>query len=172
MIAGLLQVDRGYNANSRIQPQKLELAAICRDAIEQLGSRFHAKAQHIEKDIPKDLPYVYADPQKLHQVLINLLDNANKYTPEGGSIRICGLHRTAQKVQVSICDTGPGIPEDNRDCIFEDGFRLQRDQTKEGYGIGLSLCQRIVRAHYGQIWVDQGPNGGSCFHFTLPVYPT
>jgi two-component system clock-associated histidine kinase SasA len=171
MIAGLLQVERGNDANFHIQPQKLELAPLCQDAIEQLSDRFHAKAQQVEKDVPKDLPHVYCDPQKVHQVLMNLLDNATKYTPEGGFIRLSCLHRTTQKVQVSVCDTGLGIPEDNRDYIFEDGFRLQRDEAKEGYGIGLSLCQRIVRAHYGQIWVDPAPNGGSCFHFTLPVYP-
>jgi two-component system clock-associated histidine kinase SasA len=78
------------------------------------------------------------------------------------------LHRTLQKVQVSVCDNGPGIPSENRDRIFEERFRLKRDQDKDGYGLGLSLCQRIIRAHYGQIWVDSSPNG-SCFHFTLPV---
>ena len=86
-------------------------------------------------------------------------------------IRISGLHRTTQKVQISVCDNGPGIPEENRDRIFEERFRLERDAHHEGYGIGLSLCQRIIRAHYGQVWVDSPPTGGSCFHFTLPVYP-
>ncbi|MGL5922509.1 ATP-binding protein, partial [Chroococcidiopsis sp.] len=59
---------------------------------------------------------------------------------------------------------------ENYDRIFEERFRLKRDEAKDGYGIGLALCQRIIRAHYGQIWVDSAPNGGSCFHFTLPVY--
>jgi two-component system, OmpR family, clock-associated histidine kinase SasA len=72
-------------------------------------------------------------------------------------------------VQISICDNGPGIPTDKRELVFEDRFRLQRDVDQEGYGIGLSLCQKIIRAHYGQIWVDSVPSQGSCFHFTLPV---
>jgi two-component system, OmpR family, clock-associated histidine kinase SasA len=105
-------------------------------------------------------------------VLINLLDNAIKYTPDGGSIEISMLHRTSQKIQVSISDTGPGIPPENQVRIFEEQFRLERDEQEDGYGIGLALCQRIVRAHYGQIWVDSSPDRGSCFHFTLPVYPT
>jgi len=171
LITGLLQVDCGSESQFRIQPQKLELGPICQDAIAQLSDRSDAKSQHIEKDVPKDLPDVYGDPDRIHQVLVNLLDNAIKYAPEGGTIRISGLHRTTQKVQVSVCDNGPGIPEDNRKRVFEDRFRLQRDKTKEGYGIGLSLCQRIIQAHYGQIWVDSPPSGGSCFHFTLPVYP-
>ncbi|QYO68792.1 hypothetical protein JVX88_33195 [Leptolyngbya sp. 7M] len=98
------------------------------------------------------------------------MDNAIKYTPANGKINVAILHRTTQKVQVSICDTGPGIPSDNQQHIFGDRFRLQRDQAMEGYGIGLALCKRIVQAHYGQIWVDSEPNHGSCFHFTLPVY--
>lgn len=171
MIAGLLQVDHGTAAELRIQPQKLELGPLCQDAINHLSNRIHAKSQHVETDIPNDLPYVYGDQERVLQVLMNLLDNAIKYTPEEGTIRISGLHRTTQKVQVSISDTGPGIPEENRDRVFEDRFRLQRDEAKDGYGIGLSVCQRIIRAHYGQIWVDSAPTGGSFFHFTLPVYP-
>jgi two-component system clock-associated histidine kinase SasA len=135
-----------------------------------MQEQFQAKSQIVETDIPQDLPAVHADSELVRQVLINLLDNANKYTPKGGKIQVSMLHRTTQKVQVSVCDTGPGIPKENRDRIFENHFRLKRDQGKDGYGIGLSLCQRIIRAHYGRIWVDSSPKGGGCFHFTLPIY--
>ncbi len=171
MIAGLLQVARGTAAGLHIQPQKLELGKLCHDVIAQLSDRVSAKFQGIRTDIPNDLPCVYADLERVGQVLMNLLDNAIKYTPERGIICISGLHRTTQKVQISVCDTGPGIPEENRDHIFEERFRLESDAAKEGYGIGLSLCQQIIRAHYGQLWVDSPPTGGACFHFTLPVYP-
>jgi len=172
MIAGLLQAARGSAAELNIQPQKLELKQLCHDVLTQLSDRANDKNQKVETDIPHDLPRIYADQERVRQVLINLLDNAIKYTPTNGTIRVSALHRTTQKIQLSICDTGPGIPEENRDRIFENHFRLERDQAKDGYGIGLCLCQRIIRAHYGQIWVDCPPTGGSCFHFTLPVYPT
>ncbi|YAF95425.1 MAG: histidine kinase [Nodularia sp. CChRGM 3473] len=172
MIADLLQVGRGNDTELPITPQKLEIGTLCLDVLEELRDRYIAKSQQIETDIPKDLPNVYADPERLRQVLTNLLDNAIKYTPEGGKISIAGLHRTTQKVQFSIGDTGPGIPIENRDRIFENHFRLQRDEGIDGYGIGLCLCQRIIRAHYGQIWVDSAPNNGAWFHFTLPVYPS
>ena len=172
MITDLLQVARGTSAELRIQPQNLELGSLCQTVLDHLSRCFQAKSQHVETDIPKDLPCVYADPERIHQVLTNLLENAIKYTPPGGTVRVSGLHRTTQKVQISISDTGPGIPEDKREQIFSERFRLQRDEAKEGYGIGLYLCQRIVRAHYGQIWVDSTANGGAHFHFTLPVYPT
>ncbi|KOP28054.1 histidine kinase [Hapalosiphon sp. MRB220] len=171
MITDLLQV--GRNNNDRefpVKPQKTNLGQLCLDVLEELSDRYTAKSLKVEKDIPKDLPLVYADPERIRQVLINLLDNAIKYTPEGGTITVAGLHRTTQKVQFSIGDTGPGIPEENRDRIFENHFRLERDESKEGYGIGLCLCQRIIRAHYGQIWVDTSPSNGAWFHFTLPVY--
>ena len=172
MIADLLQVGRGSETELPIIPQKLELGKLCLDIVEGLRDRYTAKFQEIETDIPQDLPYVYSDPERIRQVLVNLLDNAIKYTPEGGKISITGLHRTTQKIQFSIGDTGPGIPVENRDRIFENHFRLQRDEGTDGYGIGLCLCQHIIRSHYGQIWVDSTPNGGAWFHFTLPVYPS
>ncbi|CAN1212075.1 hypothetical protein TUMEXPCC7403_17850 [Tumidithrix helvetica PCC 7403] len=101
---------------------------------------------------------------------MNLLGNAIKYTPSGGKIELNVLHRTAQKIEVSIVDNGPGIPTEKRDRVFDDRYRLERDDQADGYGIGLSLCRRIIRAHYGQIWVDDAGIQGSSFHFTLPVY--
>ncbi|MBE9014322.1 histidine kinase [Pseudanabaenaceae cyanobacterium LEGE 13415] len=170
MITDILQAARGTSAELHIHPEKLELGALCQDVIWDLSDRIQAKQQHLETDIPSDLPIVYADAERVRQVIVNILDNAIKYTPNGGTIQVSILHRTTQKVQVSIQDTGPGVPLENRDRIFEDHYRLQRDVGQEGYGIGLSLCQRIVRAHYGQIWVDSVANQGSCFHFTLPVF--
>jgi two-component system, OmpR family, clock-associated histidine kinase SasA len=172
MITDILQVARERGAEMRIQPQELDLSKLCLEVLARLQEQFQAKAQKIQTDFPSDLPYVYADPDRVRQVLVNLLDNASKYTPQSGKIHLAILHRTTQKVQVSICDTGPGIPAENQERIFEDRFRLQRDAAQDGYGIGLALCKRIVQAHFGQIWVDSDPEQGrgSCFHFTLPVY--
>jgi two-component system, OmpR family, clock-associated histidine kinase SasA len=168
MVTDLLQAARGTGTDLRIQPEKIDLAIICTDVVEHLQERFASKMQRIETDIPSDLPKVLVDGERVRQVLINLLDNAIKYSPVGGTIQLSVLHRTLQKLQISVCDNGPGIPSENRDRIFEERFRLKRDEDKDGYGLGLSLCQRIIRAHYGQIWVDSSPSG-SCFHFTLPV---
>jgi two-component system clock-associated histidine kinase SasA len=170
MITDILQAAHGTSAELYIYPQPLALPPLCQEILTDFHDRLEAKSLTVETDIPSDLPKVYADAERIRQVLINLLDNAVKYTSDSGKIHISALHRTTQKVQVSLRDDGPGIPEDNRGRIFEDHFRLQRDREQSGYGIGLYLCQRIVRAHYGQIWVDSVSGEGSCFHFTLPVH--
>jgi two-component system, OmpR family, clock-associated histidine kinase SasA len=172
MISGLLEVARTASAQLHIEPAKLDINALCQEVLSHHCDRAKAKFQTLETDLPSDLPWIYADSERLRQVINNLLDNAIKYTPEHGTIRLSVLHRTSQKAQVSICDTGPGIPAADCDRIFEERYRLERDTACDGYGIGLSLCQRIIHAHYGQIWVDSPPAGGSCFHFTIPIYPT
>jgi len=170
MITEVLQASRGTSAELEIRPQRLQPKKLAKEIIGQLKNRLSAKSQQVKTDIPNDLPCVYADPERVRQVLVNLLDNAIKYTPAGGTIQVIISHRTTQKVQFSVCDNGPGIPIEYQKQIFDNQFRLQRDREQEGYGIGLALCQRVIRAHYGQLWVDSAPDQGSCFHFTLPVY--
>jgi two-component system, OmpR family, clock-associated histidine kinase SasA len=170
MITNLLLAARGKIAEIEIQPRRLDLKALFYKVAEDLDPTFRQKQQRVNTDIPGDLPMVLADEDRVRQVLINLLENASKYTPQQGLIEVSMLHRTTQKVEVSICDNGLGIPVDKQERIFEDEFRLQRDEHLEGYGLGLALCRRIIRAHYGYIWVDSSPGQGSCFHFTLPVY--
>ncbi|MGF1517532.1 MAG: histidine kinase [Nodosilinea sp.] len=170
MITDILKAARGDSMELQIVPQELDLPALCLEVIDAFQNRLQEKQQTLTAEIPQDLPTVYADGTQVKRVITNLLDNAIKYTPVGGQVSVVALHRTTQKVQVAITDTGPGIPAENRDKIFEESYRLQRDVTQEGYGLGLALCQRIIRAHYGQIWVDSAPGEGSSFHFILPVY--
>lgn len=170
MITDILQAAHGPSVDLQIFPKELNLQELCQEVVESMLTKVKNKDQTIQLDIPQDLPQVHADPNQVRRVVSNLLDNAVKYTPTGGEVMISALHRTTQKVQVSIQDTGPGIPSDKQARIFEESFRLQRDQSQDGYGLGLALCLRIVRSHYGQIWVDSVPQQGSTFHFTLPVY--
>ena len=170
MITDILQTARGKNAELQIHPQKLSLQVLGNEILEQFQETFARKSLHLKKDLPQDVPEAHADQELVRQVLVNLLDNAVKYTPEEGTIQVSILHRTSQKIQVTVCDDGPGIPPEKREEIFEGHVRLDRDKAQEGYGLGLSLCRQVVRAHYGHIWVDSDANRGSCFHFTLPVY--
>jgi two-component system, OmpR family, clock-associated histidine kinase SasA len=170
MITNILQASKSMSAEFSVEPRPLQLRDVCQDVLSQLASRIEEKSQKLIEDIPGDLPAVYGDEELIRQVIVNLVENAIKYTPEGGEISLSILHRTSQKIQVSVGDTGPGIPPEKQERIFEGHFRLKRDREKEGYGIGLALCRKVIRVHYGQIWVDSSPNKGSCFHFTLPVF--
>jgi two-component system clock-associated histidine kinase SasA len=170
MITDILQTAKGKNAELQIQPQKVNLQALGNEILEQFQDTFAGKSLNLKKDLPQDVPAAHADQELIRQVLVNLLDNAVKYTPEEGTIQLSILHRTSQKIQVTVCDDGPGIPPEQQEEIFEGHVRLKRDEAKEGYGLGLALCRQVIRAHYGQVWVDSDANRGSCFHFTLPVY--
>jgi len=173
LITDILEAGRGANAQFRTQRQKIQFDQLCHSVVSDFyfNKCLEEKHQKLIKDIPTDLPPVYIDQEKIRQVLINILGNATKYTPEGGKIELTVMHRTSQKVEVSITDNGLGIPAEMRDRVFEERYRLERDGEADGYGIGLSLCRRIITAHYGHIWVDDAiGKKGSCFRFTLPVY--
>jgi two-component system clock-associated histidine kinase SasA len=170
MVNDLLKVSKGTNYQLNVVPVKINLITLCEDIINNLPLKLREQERLIIQDIPQDLPFVYADPQLIRQVIINLLENAIKYSSASTPITLSIIHKTTQKVQVSIIDQGSGIPDEQKKRIFEGHFRLQRDSNADGYGIGLALCQEIINAHYGQIWVDDNGNQGSCFRFTLPVY--
>lgn len=170
MITDILKTARGASVELQLFPKEMNLSALCFEVADTFQDRLQEKQQRLTTEVPQDLPSVYADNTQVKRVVTNLLDNAIKYTPMGGNVSLIALHRTTQKVEVTVADTGPGIPTENRDKIFEESYRLQRDRQEEGYGLGLALCQKIIRAHYGQIWVDSVPGEGSTFHFTLPVY--
>jgi two-component system, OmpR family, clock-associated histidine kinase SasA len=170
LVHDILQPRATTSSQLDICPQKLDLMQLILGVVTQLDSQFKTKSQIITTDIPQDIPTVYGDVAKLRQVIVNLLDNAIKYTPDRGQIHISALHRTAQTIQVSITDNGLGIPAEKQKVIFKDRHRLDRDLSQSGYGIGLSVCQQIIRAHYGQIWVESFPGKGSVFNFTLLVH--
>jgi two-component system clock-associated histidine kinase SasA len=170
MIGDVLQSSKNIDGQLSIIPKKVDLTIISKEIIEDLYPKLREKNQHLIKEIPQDLPFIYADENLIRQVLINLLENAIKYSPYSAPIILSIIHKTSQKIQVSIIDEGSGIPDTEKEHIFKDHFRLKRDEQQDGYGMGLTLCRRVINAHYGQIWVDDNGNQGSCFRFTLPVY--
>ena len=152
-------------------PQRLDLASVSAEAILELEKLWLGRDVSILTDIPADLPKVFADQRRMRQVLLNLLENALKYTEDGGRISLTMVHRTNQWVQVSVCDSGPGIPKAEQQRIFLDRVRLpQTSNQTSGFGVGLSVCSRIVEVHGGRIWVVSEPNEGATFYFTVPVW--
>ena len=152
-------------------PQRLDLASVSAEVILELEKLWLGRNVEIRTDIPIDLPKVFADQRRMRQVLLNLLENALKYTGNGGHIPLTMLHRTSQWVEVSVCDSGPGIPAEEQQRIFLDRVRLpQTSNRTTGFGVGLSVCRRIVEVHGGRIWVVSEPEEGACFYFTVPIW--
>jgi len=161
----------------RMEAGELRLDRIALD-LRTLLTRQHSEAQtrfpnhRIGLDVPVHPVMVLADSPRLDQVLHNLLDNAAKYSPAGGSIDIA-LHRGDHRALVTISDTGIGIAPSQLDLIFERFYRVRTDETHRisGTGLGLTTCRGIVEAHGGNIWADSDGNHGSTFSFTLPLAP-
>jgi len=121
-------------------------------------------------NISLGLPQVLADESMLQRVLINLLDNALKYSHHGQTIAIkAQLEEESHRVRFSIADQGQGVPEAYRDLIFEKFQRIKIGSSSSGLGLGLAFCRLAVEAHGGRIWVEDAPSGGACFCFTIPV---
>ena len=108
------------------------------------------------------------DVRLVERVLMNLVGNAMKFTPSGGRITLTADAKGAE-IEFAVKDTGPGIPADKLDAVFEKFKQLDRDAAKRaGYGLGLSICRKIVELHGGRIWVESKVGEGSRFAFTLP----
>jgi signal transduction histidine kinase/GAF domain-containing protein len=128
------------------------------------------KGHRIEIDIPTELPQVYVDGEMVRRVLINLLENAIKYAPPSSTITLGARDRQGE-VEMWVQDSGPGVPNTERERIFEKYTRVDLPNRPKGLGLGLAYCRLAVEGHGGRIWVESEPGKGSCFRFTLPSKP-
>jgi signal transduction histidine kinase len=143
--AGAATPDRTFDAS--------ELAADVAELYEPLGED---KGVTFEAELEPGLA-VRGDQEFLAQALANLLDNAVKYTPEGGAIMLRVRRRASGEVEFSVTDTGPGVPEDDRARVVERFVRLERSRNEPGVGLGLSLVLAVAEAHGGRLELDEGP---------------
>jgi signal transduction histidine kinase len=120
--------------------------------------------------VPTTFPKVLASDERIHQVLFNLVDNALRFTPDDGRVTVSAV-RHEGTCEVSVEDTGPGVPEEQRPYVFERFYRVDpsRSRTDGGTGIGLTIAKSVVEGHGGRIWVDRSESGGAAFRFTLPL---
>jgi signal transduction histidine kinase len=169
LVDSLLEVSRIEAGEEVFNLAPADLATMIQDVVARY-SLLKLKKINLDQQIEPGLPKIPLDESKISRVLLNLLDNAFRYTPENGQI-IIGARRLYQQVQVNISDTGPGIPREQRERIFTRFAQINIDRpTRRGFGLGLAYCRLAVEAHGGRIWVEDGPGGrGSCFVFSLPV---
>jgi PAS domain S-box-containing protein len=167
LIQDLLDVKRIEQGRLSVDPRPEVLATMIRDAVEILRPLAAAQALTLESEIPDELPRVLADPARIQQVLSNLVGNAIKFTPRGGSITL-RARPDGSEVCITVIDTGSGIPADQLPHIFGRFWQGKRTD-KRGIGLGLAIARGIVEAHQGRIWVESRVGEGSAFYFTVPV---
>jgi len=159
----MMDLTRIKSGSITLQPKPILLSEVVGGYINEVKPV--DKSLSIKIDIPKDL-FVYADRGWLHDIFINLLFNAFKFTPDGGQVSIAA-NRKGNHILNEIRDTGIGIPEDKLDKIFEEFYQVEGGKHG-GTGLGLAITKRLVEEHGGKIWVESLLGKGSTFYFTLP----
>jgi signal transduction histidine kinase len=167
LVADLLDVSRIHSGHIELRRSDVPISSTVSDAVE------HQRALHpdraFELDIRSSAALVHADGHRVEQVMTNLLDNAVKYSPDGGDI-VVRVDAASDHVRVSVADCGIGIPREEQDRLFQRFYRAKSGSSHfSGLGVGSYISYRIVREHGGRIWVESSGEGGSTFIFTLPV---
>lgn len=170
LISDLLDLGR-IEAGLDATKEKTPIAVLARYAVEGLRASAETKGLDLEVDLPEDLPMILGSPVRLRQMIGNLLENAIKYTPSGGTVRLEARHE-ADQIILRVSDTGPGIPAADQPYLFDKFYRgtnVRDDQP--GTGLGLSIVKSIVDQHGGRIWVDSRLGEGTTFTVVLPAEP-
>jgi signal transduction histidine kinase len=168
----ILDISRLEKGGLTIEPQTLAVEPAISEAVASVKSMADQARIPIGLKLPRDIPDVLGDPKRVNQILVNLLTNAIKYTPERGSVTVAVEKRPARgMVEISVTDTGIGIPAEHLPNIFDRFSHIERQEIKDivGTGLGLSIAKGLVDAHGGEIRVESQVGQGSAFSFTLPV---
>jgi two-component system sensor histidine kinase VicK len=171
LISDLLQLSRLDARESYFEKKELSVEGLLKPAYERFLMTCKQKEIQLELSIEDNLPAITVDKDKLDQVLDNVISNAVKYTPANGTISIHAVQQEDNYIQVSIGDTGSGIPKQDLNRLFERFYRVDkaRSRTLGGTGLGLSIAQEIIHAHDGKIWIESEYQQGTTVFFTLPT---
>ncbi len=170
LVDDLLDVSRLQTGRFRLQRTQLDMTALVREVAE--GMDRTTDLHQFQVEVPSLPLMVYADPSRLRQVLGNLMGNAIKYAPKGGTIQVA-VKSDRHTVTVEVSDAGIGIPKQHIGRVFEPFYRVDTPEHRRvsGTGLGLAICKSIVEAHDGHIWVHSEEGKGSTFAFVLPASP-
>lgn len=168
LISSLLDINRLETGQAIISQQSATPFHLTEDAIEAIHPMVDSRHQTITNSIPEKLPSVWVDVDMIRRVLINLMENASKFTPPEGKIEI-GAKCDGEWVQMWVQDNGPGIPFGDQERIFHKFTRLKGEGAPNGLGVGLAFCRLAIEGHGGKIWVESQSGQGSKFILTLPV---
>ncbi|HEY78084.1 MAG TPA: PAS domain S-box protein [Dehalococcoidia bacterium] len=168
MLGNLLELSRVQANRLSLFTEAISVRKVIEDTVDNIKRR--SSVHHFITDLPEKLPPVYADELRLERILYNLLENAVKYSPQGGDIKV-SVQADKERLIIGVSDQGVGISASDQARLFEPFQRLEesRPDVTGGVGLGLMVCRRLVEAHGGQIWVESEPGRGSTFFFTLPL---
>jgi two-component system sensor histidine kinase KdpD len=164
LLRNLLEMTRLGSGALRIRKEPQPLEEVVGAALNRLDEQLEGRQVVI--GVPFDLPFVPFDPVLIEQVLINLVENAIKYTPPRSPIEVSARVKDGS-AEVEVADRGPGVAPQHTERIFDKFFRAN-EREGGGFGLGLTVCRGIVTAHGGRIWVEPRSGGGASFKFTLP----
>ncbi len=189
LVSTLLDISRMESGDLQIHRRPVQFSALVEEVLADLTPLANDQGLVLLSEVPPVLPVVHGDPDKLSRVLTNLIDNALKFSPPGGQVQVraevltaagganpehstATNGRTKPSILCTVLDNGPGIPAEYRDRVFDRFVQVQGQKgRREGTGLGLTFCKMAVEAHGGRIWVENRPEGGTAFCFTLPLEP-
>jgi signal transduction histidine kinase len=173
LLNDLLDLARSDAGRLTIKPVPTDIGALVEDAVRSMRGQTEAAEQTLSAAVADGLPPIDVDPDRIRQVLVNLLTNAHEYCPERASIRVAAALDGAE-VEIAVIDDGPGMPEDQLDHIFDRFTRGDAGMTQHvgGTGLGLAISKSLVELHGGSIGAASSPGRGSTFRVRLPLAPT
>ena len=169
MIDGLLTVSRMENLSVKAAYKAVNLAALARETLDQMTLLAEEKNLVLHTEAPEAV-LVSGDRDRLKQILVNLIDNAMKYTPEGGQVSVT-VGATTDQAFLEVKDTGIGIEDSDQGRVFDRFFRVSTDRGERGSGLGLAIVKSICQAHGGTVSLKSSPGEGSSFRVELPLVP-
>jgi signal transduction histidine kinase len=171
-LAELLEIVKTGTGRLQLNFEPVDIKSLILGTCLQISPLVRNKEQHLKTELPTALPIVRGDGPRLEQVMLNLVNNATKFTPDGGKITVRA--RTGdQCVIVEVEDDGIGIAKDKQEMLFKPYSRLNADRQRHpGLGLGLALSKQVIELHGGKIWVESDAGFGAKFSFSLPLRPT
>jgi signal transduction histidine kinase len=172
IVEDILFMTRSDLGQFEIKQQKVQLRSLVRQIIDGMRPQAFKASVELREDLAADIPLLYADPQRMKQVLNNLVSNALKFTPPGGTVIVSAHPYNEYFELITVADTGYGIPVEDRQHVFERFYQSNHSEQSKmgGYGLGLSIARLIVDQHGGTIDFDTTVNKGTMFYFTVPLY--
>lgn len=172
LVQELLELSRIESGQAPLRLNPASIESIVRPAVERLQTQAERAGVSLQADLPDNLPGVLVDLERIQAVVINLVHNAIKFTPEGGRVEV-SAHRDAEDkgfAVIEVRDTGIGIPRDDQARVFERFYKSDRSRSSSGTGLGLAIAKHTVQAHGGRIWLESEEDVGSTLFFTLPTH--